>query len=638
MVGGSSALNAGYFVRATPADADGWAAAGNDLWSYDRVLPAFRRLEADADFGDRPEHGAEGPMPVARVAIPARWARRSPLRRRNSVSLTSRTRTPARHRATGRCRSTTAGGVRVNTAMAYLSPRRGRPELTVRGGVHVRRVVIEGGRAVGVETADGVVRAGEVVLSAGAVGSAHLLLLSGIGPADALRAAGVPVVADVPGVGADFTDHPNVYVGYRPARPVPAGRLPLHGVLNTTSDRASGPGDLEILPWLAPFSRITGGPSGAHDDELAVGVGLMREDGRGRLTLDGADPHAAPRLDYGYLAGESDRRRLREGVRLAADLLRTQALAAFVGERTGPTDDVLAVNRDLDDWIREHLTTAVHLSGTARMGPDTDPGAVVDQELRVRGVVGLRVVDTSVLPQAPTRGPAARMLGDGRERARRVDAGLVRSRAVGAGQPPLPTWSRAVARLDGRRRGLTLGARGRGNPSEGAGPSAPARSRTGGCGRGAGIVTGIPAGGKGTAGSLDRMGSIASCQICAPRPPPKLPTSWFCLGFITMTLAAYRGVKPTNATESRPWLVPVLPAIWWPGMAARVPVPMGSAVSPTRIWLSVVATAGGTALGVQVFRGTTRLPSARARGWPVRSRTAVIVMGSHCVPDAARVE
>ena len=414
VVGGSSALNAGYFVRATPADADGWAAAGNGLWSYDRVLPAFRRLEADADFGDRPEHGAEGPMPVARVGDPGPLGEAFTAAAAELGFADEPDKNAGSAPGYGPVPLTTAGGVRVNTAMAYLSPRRGRPELTVRGGVHARRVVIEGGRAVGVETADGVVRAGEVVLSAGAVGSAHLLLLSGIGAADALRAAGVPVVADVPGVGADFTDHPNVYVGYRPARPVPAGRLPLHGVLNTTSDGASGPGDLELLPWLAPFSRITGGPSGAHDDELAVGVGLMREEGRGRLTLDGDDPQRQPRLDYGYLAAESDRRRLREGVRLAVDLLRTHALVAFVGERTGPTDDVLAGDRDLDHWIRQHLTTAVHLSGTARMGPDADPDAVVDQELRVRGVAGLRVVDTSVLPQTPTRGPAATavMLGE----------------------------------------------------------------------------------------------------------------------------------------------------------------------------------------------------------------------------------
>jgi predicted dehydrogenase (TIGR03970 family) len=414
VVGGSSALNAGYFVRATPADADGWAAAGNDLWSYDRVLPALRRLEADADFGHRPEHGADGPMPIGRVADPGPLGEAFAAAAAELGFADEPDKNAGSAPGYGPVPLTTAGGVRVNTAMAYLSPRRGRPELTVRGGVHVRRVVIERGRAVGLETAGGVVRADEVVLSAGAVGSAHLLLLSGIGPADDLRAAGVPVVADCPGVGAEFTDHPNVYVGYRPGRPVPAGRLPLHGVLNATSEAADVPGDLELLPWLAPFARITGGPSGPHADELAVGVGLMREDSRGRLSLDGTDPLRPPRLDYGYLTAESDRRRLREGVRLAADLLGTHALASFVGERTGPQDDVLAGDRELDGWIRANLTTAVHLCGTARVGPDTDPGAVVDQELRVRGVAGLRVVDTSVLPQVPSRGPAATavMLGE----------------------------------------------------------------------------------------------------------------------------------------------------------------------------------------------------------------------------------
>jgi choline dehydrogenase-like flavoprotein len=262
----------------------------------------------------------------------------------------------------------------------------------------------------------GVVRAGEVVLSAGAVGSPHLLLLSGIGPADQLRAAGIAVVADVPGVGADFTDHPNVYVAYRPAGPVPmpAERVPLHGVLHATSSGAQAPGDLEILPWLTPFSRITGGAEGPHDDELVVGVGLQREDSRGRLTLDSGEPLRQPRLEYRYLTEEADRRRLREGVRLAVELLRTRSFAPLVGARSTLADDVLADDAALDGWVRVHLTTAIHLCGTARMGPTADPGAVVDQELRVRGVEGLRVVDTSVMPQVTSRGPAATavMLGE----------------------------------------------------------------------------------------------------------------------------------------------------------------------------------------------------------------------------------
>jgi choline dehydrogenase-like flavoprotein len=266
----------------------------------------------------------------------------------------------------------------------------------VRSGVQVRRVLVDRGQAVGVETDDGVIRADEVVLSAGAVGSPHLLLRSGIGPAAGLRAAGIDVVADVGGVGRDATDHPLVYVTWRPARPVPLppAALPLHGALHTD--------DLELLPWLAPFGRVMG--TDPDDRDLSVGVGLMREDSRGRLRLG---PDRAPLIEYRYLTEQSDLRRLRDGVRLAAELLHAPSLAEL-GARTDPHDSVLDDDAALDGWIRDRLTTAVHLSGTARMG------AVVDAELRVRGVAGLRVVDTSVLPTAPSRGPAATavMLGE----------------------------------------------------------------------------------------------------------------------------------------------------------------------------------------------------------------------------------
>jgi predicted dehydrogenase (TIGR03970 family) len=414
VVGGSSALNAGSFLRGTRADFDGWAAAGNDLWSYDAVLPAFRRLETDHDFGAEPGHGADGPVPVTRPRSGHPLADAFGAAAAELGFPVEPDKNGDGPPGYGPVPMNVVGGVRINTAMAYLSPRRGSAGLTVRGGVRVLRVVVSGGRAVGVQTADGVVRAGEVVLSAGAVGSAHLLLLSGVGPADELLAAGLDVVADLPGVGAEFTDHPHVYVGYRPARPLPepAGRLPLHGVLHATSSGGETRGDLEILPWLTPFSAITGGVGGP-DDELAVGVGLQRPESRGLLTLDSAEPTRQPRLDYRYLSAAGDRAGLREGVRLTVELLRTRALAPLVGSRPLP-DEVLDEDSALDGWIRAHLTTAIHLSGTARMGPDTDAGAVVDQELRVRGVAGLRVVDTSVLPRVTARGPAATavMLGE----------------------------------------------------------------------------------------------------------------------------------------------------------------------------------------------------------------------------------
>ena len=410
VVGGSSALNAGSFIRGTRSDFDGWAAAGNDLWSYDAVLPAFRRLEADRDFGELPGHGADGPIPVRRVPDGHPLADAFT----GAAAEAGHPAEPDKNAGGGApgygpVPLNVVDGVRINTAMAYLSPRRALPGPTVRGGVTVHRVRVERGRAVGVETAEGIVRAAEVVLCAGAVASPHLLLLSGIGRASDLRRAGIGVVADVPGVGEGFTDHPTVYVGFRPVRPLPPAPLPLHGVLHATSAGSELPGDLEVLPWLTPFSRITGGPQ----NELAIGAGLQREESRGRLTLDDGDPHRQPRLAYGYLTEEPDRRRLREAVRLAAGLLRASSLAGLVA-RTDPADDVLDDDRDLDGWLTAHLTTAIHLAGTARMGPDSDPGAVVDQWLRVRGVTGLRLVDTSVMPRVTTRGPAATavMLGE----------------------------------------------------------------------------------------------------------------------------------------------------------------------------------------------------------------------------------
>jgi choline dehydrogenase len=435
VVGGSSAVNGTYFVRGTPADFDGWAAAGNDLWSAAAVLPAFCRSEADADFGDRPGHGADGPMPVARPPSDHPVTDAFALACAELGFPGEPDKNAGGPPGHGPIPLNVAGGVRVNTAMAYLSPRRSSPLLTVRGGTTVTRVVVEGGRAVGVQTPGGVVRAGEVVLAAGAVATPHLLLLSGIGPADQLRAVGVPVVVDAPGVGAESSDHPDLYVTWQPSRrlPTPRGLLPLATALNTVDD-------LEVMPWLKPFrtvllDRSQGSPlagvgaalrrsvgtlralrgaslhrlldQARRRDDLYLAVALQQEDSRGRLTLTSADPSVRPRLEHRYLTEESDRRRLREGVRLAAELLRTSAFAPLVAERTGLPDDVLADDRELDRWTRRHLATAIHLAGTARMGPDDDPGAVLDQQLRVRGVEGLRVVDTSVMPRVTSRGPAA---------------------------------------------------------------------------------------------------------------------------------------------------------------------------------------------------------------------------------------
>lgn len=412
LVGGSSAINAGVFLRATPDDFDGWAAAGNDLWSYERVLPALRRLESDRDLGTSALHGADGPVPVRRFTADHPVADAFASAALEAGFPAEPDKNGGEPPGIGPLPFAVAGGVRVSTALAYLAPRRDMAGLTVRGGVLVRRVLVERGRAVGVDTTVGVVRAAVVVLSAGAVGSAQLLLRSGIGPAAALRAAGIDVVVDAPGVGTGTSDRPQVYLGWRPARPVPDGRLPLRDALHT-------PG-LELLPWLTPFSRITAPDAG---DDLVVGVGLARAGSRGELTLRDGNPGGPPRLRYGYLRDVADRRRLREGVRLAAELLVSPPFAALGAELTDLPGDVRTDDSALDGWIRSRVTTAVHLCATARMGPDGDPGAVVDQHLRVRGVEGLRVVDTSVLPTTPSRGPAATAVLLGERAADLVAAG-----------------------------------------------------------------------------------------------------------------------------------------------------------------------------------------------------------------------
>lgn len=402
IAGGSSALNAAVFVRPTRGDLDGWAAAGNPLWAHDQVLPAFRRLEADADLGGRPGHGSDGPVPVRRLPSP------SPLADAFAAA-SAELGLPAEPDKNGDAAPgygpipfNVEAGVRVNAAMAYLAPRRELRTLTVRGGVVVRRVLVEGGRAVGVLTDAGPVRAGEVVLSAGAVGSAHLLLLSGLGPAADLAAAGIDVVADLP-VGAASSDHPLVYLPYRPAEGLPASALPLHGVLHARVDAAGR--EVEVLPWLRPFPG---------DAEPLIGIGLQHPVARGRLALDPRNPAGPPRLSYRYLAEETDRRGLRAGVRLAAALLAADAFAGTAARSAALPAAVLDDDAALDGWIAARIGTAVHLSATAPMGTDDDPAAVVDQRLRVRGVTGLRVVDTSVLPWVPSRGTAATavMLGE----------------------------------------------------------------------------------------------------------------------------------------------------------------------------------------------------------------------------------
>lgn len=378
VVGGSGAINGGYFCRALPADIDGWALPG---WSWADVLPHFKAIERDLDFGGEP-HGTAGPITVRRVAefdgctasfvCSARAAGFAWVDDLNG-STAERPVPPG----VGAVPLNIDRGTRVGPGGAFLEPAMHRRNLTVLTGTRVGRIRFDGRRAVGADVVgpDGptTLRADRVVLCAGAIGSAHLLMLSGIGPAAVLSAAGVPVAVDLP-VGVDTVDHPEwvLPVSWQATHGVP----PLEAVL-TTAD------GVEIRPYTAGFGAMTTGRRDDPTDQPHLGVTLMRPASRGRITLASADPDRDPVIEHRYDSAPADVRLLRDGTAIACEI-------------AGDTV------QSEPSWA-----TSQHLCSTARMGRDTDTAAVVDTRCRVRGVQGLWVVDGAVLPSIPSRGPHA---------------------------------------------------------------------------------------------------------------------------------------------------------------------------------------------------------------------------------------
>lgn len=424
VIGGSSSINAAYFIRGTPADFAGWAALGNDEWSYDEVLPYFRRAETDREFGDnRQLHGATGPIPVRREQ-----ADRAP---EFTSAFTEAAiglgfpmevdKNGSGAGGVGPVPGNVRDGLRVGTAAGYLIPASSRPNLTIVGGARVTAVLFEGDRCVGVEAVvQGVrtlFRGGETVLAAGALRTPQLLLLSGIGPADELRRHGLAVRSDLQGVGRGLTDHPKMSSRwtYDHAFPPAPGRSAMTSAINWTAEGSWTPGDLEILPFVATRASMFGGDP--TDPSLAtpvVQVCVTQEDSRGEVELVSGDPMKNPRLTWNFFRSERDRVRIREAMRVLVELYAARPLQE-VGARLldiGPSD--VGDGDAADKWMRSRLNYAGHASCTCRMGPESDPMAVVDQRGRVRGVRSLRICDQSVFPRITSRGPAATaiMLGE----------------------------------------------------------------------------------------------------------------------------------------------------------------------------------------------------------------------------------
>ena len=405
LVGGSSAVNAQIFLRGVPEDYDTWAAQGNDQWSYEQLLPYFCKNEADPDF-DTPYHGTNGPIPVRRFA----HADLNPDHRAfYQACLAADYPDCPDHNAPdatgiGPVPLNNPDGIRRSTAITYLAAARQRPNLAIQADSLVHRVLFDGRRAIGLEVEhDGrsvEIHGGEIVLCQGAIGSPHTLMLSGIGPADHLRERGIAVVHDLPGVGQNLRDHPQVPVTLQAKEAfLPNGTEPrLQVALRYTATGSHLRGDMFILP--ATFATEEGYYRSSQSKPLGFYLVpcIYLAASAGQIKLAAADPHRQPTLDYNYLAEPFDRRRLRQAVHLTVDLARHQAFTELVAQRLSPTDADLETDRTLDQWMMGAVGTSHHISSTCKMGPGANPMAVVDQYGQVHGIEGLRVADASIMP------------------------------------------------------------------------------------------------------------------------------------------------------------------------------------------------------------------------------------------------
>jgi choline dehydrogenase len=425
ILGGSSSINGMIFQRGNPMDFERWAAdPGMETWSFAHCLPYFRRMEdaLDAAAGD-PWRGHGGPLPLERgPATNPLFGAFFSAAREAGYPLTADV-NGYRQEGFAPFDRNIRRGRRISAARAYLHPIMGRRNLSIRTSTFVSRVMFEGSRAVGVEyqPAGGGTRqvaAGEVILAGGAFNSPQLLQLSGVGNAAELGALGIPVVADVPGVGENLQDHLEVYVQYRSKLPVsmqPAlqtWRRPWIGFqwlflrrgpgatnhfegggFVRSNDEVAYPNlQFHFLPLAIRYDGSA--PSGGHGYQ--VHVGPMYSDARGTVKIRSTDPTVHPALRFNYLSTAQDRREWVEAVRVARQILNLPAMAPFNGGETSPGPAV-ETDEEILDWVGRDGETALHPSCTAKMG--TDASSVVDPlTMRVHGVDGLRVVDASVFP------------------------------------------------------------------------------------------------------------------------------------------------------------------------------------------------------------------------------------------------
>jgi 4-pyridoxate dehydrogenase len=427
VVGGSSSTNAMAYVRGNRGDYDRWAAAGAQGWSYDEVLPYFRKME-HWEGGASTYRGGTGPLAVQTCRY------QDPL-----IGAFAEAGKTAGHPWTddyngdaqlgfSRLQMTIGNGRRSSSATAYLRPSLRRPNLRVEVGALASRVLIEGSRAGGIEYAQGgITRTAqatrEVILCGGVINTPQLLMLSGVGDAEELRRHDIPIKTALPGVGRNLQDHVAVILMYHRREPGPflrmmradriarelakayffgtgfAADVPGGGVAFLKSRAGLELPDIQLLltaaplgagPYLRPFAA-------PFTDGFVSRIVMLHPESRGRVTLNSRDPNAPPRILQRFLATDADRRALRSGVHLAREVAAQPSMQRFIAREFFPGSGK-ASDADIDAHIRATAITVHHPAGTCKMGAATDELAVVDTALKVRGVDGLRVVDASVMP------------------------------------------------------------------------------------------------------------------------------------------------------------------------------------------------------------------------------------------------